>query len=86
MMLGECPGRGRMLIGTESVRALVNVEPGVIVVWWDCPCGEDHLTTSGRRAAADPALAAAAVRAVRASMDGPAPVEAPAGDLVRERA
>jgi hypothetical protein len=69
MLLGVCPAKDRLLIGYESVRSLFNLEPGVMVMWWECPCGEDHFTACGRVAEADPKRAAAAIRAVRSQIE-----------------
>jgi len=69
MFLGVCPARGRLLMGDESVRNLFNLEPGVIVMRWECPCGQIHLTAHGRIAESRPDRAEAAVRAVRAHLE-----------------
>lgn len=65
MFAGNCPTKGRLLLGLESVRALFTIEQGVIVMCWECPCGQDHLTPFGRRVQADPNTASAATRAAR---------------------
>lgn len=70
MFVGNCPARGRMLMGNESIRGLVNIEPGVIVTRWACPCGQTHLTAGGSVASRDARKAAAAVDAVRRSLLG----------------
>lgn len=63
----DCPTQGNILLGYGAIRALVNLEPGVVVVWWDCPCGHDHIVATGHLAERDPERAARAVRAVRAA-------------------
>jgi hypothetical protein len=88
MMVVECPEQGRTLIGYRRLLAVVTVVPGVIVVHWRCPCGDEHLAATGQVAERDPARGAAAVAAVRARlavapMPGRAPVACPDDDAVR---
>lgn len=54
MFLGNCPTKGGLLIGNESIRALINIEPGVIVMRWQCPCGDEHFTAYGRAGQVNP--------------------------------
>lgn len=66
MLVGVCPVRGGpVLIGFTDLHATVNVEPGVIVLHWDCACGDDHLTATGSVASGDPARARAGIERVR---------------------
>lgn len=65
MIVADCPRTGRTLIDYPDLLALVNLEPGVIVMHWACPCGEEHLRATGAVASADPVRAAAAEEAVR---------------------
>ncbi len=69
MLVGDCPTKGRTLIGYESVVRLLNIEQGVIVMWRHCPCGASHLTATGTLAECDPERAAAGVRAARRELE-----------------
>ncbi|MGK2876769.1 MAG: hypothetical protein ACSLEW_14220 [Nocardioides sp.] len=73
MMVAPCPEHGPTLIDYRDLLALVNIEPGVIVMHWTCPCGAEHLTATGRVAEHDPVKAAAAVDAVRRTLRGVTP-------------
>lgn len=53
MMVVECPDRGRLLLGEESLQIVANVAPGTIVCRWECPCGADHVALTGRHAPRD---------------------------------
>jgi hypothetical protein len=65
MIVVDCPTRGRILIGYSQLLALVNHEPGVIVVGWSCRCGDKHAAVTGRVGSADPTRAAAALATVK---------------------
>lgn len=65
MMVVECPEFGRTLVSESDIRNVVNVAPGVVVVRWDCPCGQDHLMATGRQGSTDARKAEAALSAVR---------------------
>ncbi len=75
MMVGDCPHHGRTLIGYSDILALLNLEPGVIVVRWTCPCGQEHLTATGDIGSTQPHKAAAAVEAVRRRLAEVADIE-----------
>jgi len=88
MMVVDCPEQGRTIIGYRRLLALVTVVPGVIVVHWRCPCGQEHLAATGQLAERDPARAAAAVaavgaRLVGAGMVGTSPAASSQDDAVR---
>lgn len=90
-MVATCPAHGPTLIDYGDLLALVNIEPGVIVMHWTCPCGTEHLTATGNVAEDDPVKAAAAIDAVRRTPHGTAsdPEEAsgqPVPDDERESA
>ena len=65
MIVGECPIQGQTLISYSRLLALVNYEPGIIVIGWSCWCGEKHVAATGSIGSTDPTRAAAAVDAVR---------------------
>jgi hypothetical protein len=65
MLFGECPDYGPTLIPYASLLALINHEPGVIVIYWSCPCGEKHITATGSVGSTDAARATAAIELVR---------------------
>jgi hypothetical protein len=54
-----------MLLPYTRLLTLVNYEPGLIVLYWSCRCGEEHITATGRIGSADPARAMAAIDSVR---------------------
>lgn len=65
MLVVDCPTLGRGIIGYSNLLALINYEPGIIVIHWSCQCGENHLAATGSIASADPERAAAVVEAAR---------------------
>lgn len=65
MLVGECPAHGPTLIPYASLLALVNYEPGIIVIYWSCLCGEKHITATGSVGSTDAARATVAIDSVR---------------------
>jgi hypothetical protein len=65
MLVGECPSHGQTLIPYANLLALVNYEPGIIVLYWTCLCGEKHITATGSVGSTDAARAAVAIDSVR---------------------
>lgn len=65
MLVGECPHHGLTLIPYASLLALINYEPGIIVIYWSCWCGEKHITATGSVGSTDGTRATAAIDSVR---------------------
>jgi hypothetical protein len=65
MLVGECPDYGPTLIPHAGLLALINYEPGTIIIYWLCSCGEKHITATGSVGSTDAARATAAIDLVR---------------------
>ncbi|MBX6752491.1 MAG: hypothetical protein IRY85_22990 [Micromonosporaceae bacterium] len=53
------------MIPYANLLALVNYEPGIIIIYWLCLCGEKHITATGSVGSTDAARATAAIDSVR---------------------
>ncbi len=75
MMALTCPHAGLLLLGHEDLLALVNVEPGVIVLHWRCLCGAEHFSATGAIGSVDRERARTAVALVRERLRAPRATE-----------